>query len=896
MSVHKEVKVRNLIHQRGLLHVGSSRAADTDIGIVGQYTSSGTKFTGLFRDDGDGVWNLFDGLSTSPFTADAVNKDAPGFTLGTLALGHIQTNSLRSAIENGDITIAAKGTGKVLLTAPRTITAPTANEDVVNKNYVDAQVAQAVQGWVSKESVAARTTGALVVTAQGAGVGKTLTSDVNQSITNAASSFDSIELAQGDRVLVANQAYLPDNGIYVVTNIGSVDAPWVLTRSTDADESPTGELTRGAHVFVDDGTLYRSTGWVLQGPFETFDIDNATHGNQTWVKFSKDTAISFTAENKGAGHGIYSGMEGTQFQFNTLMASQIGGDPDMFKLDPLVNPDSLTYVFDQSKITGTGELVSGSIGLGFGPIYTSSAIRGVSLETAGQLTFSGATGQNIIDLRAGLADALSFKQGVNKYLTFDTTEFNERIVADKPIEAPSMIVADAVVAGGLIDANGGMDVAGGLRLEGGGIDFIASTGLNAVNLLANLADALSFKQGVNKYLTFDTTEFNERIVADKPIEALSMTVAGAVVAGGLIDANGGMDVAGGLRIENGSIEVMNGGIDFTAGTGLNAINLLAGLADALSIKQGVNKYLTFDTTEFNERIVADKPIEALSMTVTGSLTAGGLIDANGGMDVAGGLRIEGGGLEFTSGDGQNFLTFPGNQFSAFTLKSASDSLFTTFQTTTSEEKIIIHTPVETSSTLTVNGSLTANDPIYVNSGLTANGMEITTGGLIRTTFGEIEFANLSNNKITMPSNMSDALSVQAGDADKYITFDTTSGHVDVHKQLRALGAFNAEGPVTLYSGLSYRVETVGSNTQLDVQHHVVNVNTGEIDITLTLPPVAGHAGRTYKIAKADSGAGRVIITPDTIDLIDGENSSVVLDEQYTYTRLTCHGVLGWFLH
>src|SRR5688500_8516970 len=109
MSVHKETKVRNLIQQRGLLHVGSAKTAETDIGLVGEYTDSGTKYAGLFRSNVDGIWKLFDGLTESPYSGDAVDAGGAAFALGTLEIGELTSDSITSATTNGDLTIDANG-------------------------------------------------------------------------------------------------------------------------------------------------------------------------------------------------------------------------------------------------------------------------------------------------------------------------------------------------------------------------------------------------------------------------------------------------------------------------------------------------------------------------------------------------------------------------------------------------------------------------------------------------------------------------------------------------------------------------------------------------------------------------------------------------------------------
>jgi hypothetical protein len=90
------------------------------------------------------------------------------------------------------------------------------------------------------------------------GVGATLTADTNR----AFSTLDGESVSVGQRVLIKNQTDAKQNGIYVLTTNGSVSAPWVLTRATDADNNPTGEMKTGDFTFVQAGTVNASVGYI----------------------------------------------------------------------------------------------------------------------------------------------------------------------------------------------------------------------------------------------------------------------------------------------------------------------------------------------------------------------------------------------------------------------------------------------------------------------------------------------------------------------------------------------------------------------------------------------------------------------------------------------------------
>jgi hypothetical protein len=68
-------------------------------------------------------------------------------------------------------------------------------------------------------------------------------------------------MVAADRVLVKDQSTAAQNGIYVVTNIGSGSSNWILTRATPEDQPA--ELSGGSFVFVEEGTANGDNGYVF---------------------------------------------------------------------------------------------------------------------------------------------------------------------------------------------------------------------------------------------------------------------------------------------------------------------------------------------------------------------------------------------------------------------------------------------------------------------------------------------------------------------------------------------------------------------------------------------------------------------------------------------------------
>lgn len=102
------------------------------------------------------------------------------------------------------------------------------------------------------------------------GIGATLISNVNASFEADGIPFPAIGL----RVLVRQQSALVQNGIYIVTQLGVPGvggSPYVLTRSTDYDDSPTGQVLNGCLVYINSGiTLSDSLAIVFNNSIDAY--------------------------------------------------------------------------------------------------------------------------------------------------------------------------------------------------------------------------------------------------------------------------------------------------------------------------------------------------------------------------------------------------------------------------------------------------------------------------------------------------------------------------------------------------------------------------------------------------------------------------------------------------
>lgn len=122
---------------------------------------------------------------------------------------------------------------------------PTVASNAATKEYVDTFVSGLNPLVACRVATTANLTG--TYSNGTAGVGATLTNSGAQ----AALSIDGTALSLNDRVLVKDQSTGAQNGIYIVSVVGSGAANWVLTRSTDFDTAA--EMIEASSVNITAG-------------------------------------------------------------------------------------------------------------------------------------------------------------------------------------------------------------------------------------------------------------------------------------------------------------------------------------------------------------------------------------------------------------------------------------------------------------------------------------------------------------------------------------------------------------------------------------------------------------------------------------------------------------------
>ena len=190
--------------------------------------------------------------------------------------------------------------------------APTSDLHATTKLYVDNVAA----GINFHEAVHAASVNNLAVVYDNgtSGVGATLTADTNR----AFSTLDGESVVVGQRVLIKNQTDAKQNGIYVLTTNGSVSVPWVLTRATDADNSPVGEMKAGDFCFVTNGTTNAGFGFVNNSTANPIVIGT---DNITYTGFNAATPIT-------AGNGLQEATPGILSIDTTITQARVANVSD----------------------------------------------------------------------------------------------------------------------------------------------------------------------------------------------------------------------------------------------------------------------------------------------------------------------------------------------------------------------------------------------------------------------------------------------------------------------------------------------------------------------------------------------------------------------------------------
>jgi hypothetical protein len=325
---------------------------DWEVGI-GTYTASGTT------------------LSRTTILSSSTGGAAVSFAAGSKDVFCTYPSSKSVYLDAADVvaqlSFGAITATSVAMTTGTVSTTPSAATDIVNKTYVDTLVASGIH---FHEPVRVESPINLNATYNNgtSGVGATLTN----AGTQAALVIDGITMVVADRVLVYEQTNQTQNGVYVVTSIGSGSTNWVLTRSDDADTygvAGPDTLSEGSTFFVQEGAT---------GAGETYTCN--TVGTITFGTTNITFAQVSSAQIYSAGTGLT--LSGTQFSITNTGTAGTYGSASQVPVFVTNTQGQVTSVTN-TAIAINGSAVSGNI--------TGQAGSVANALTAGTFLTSGGT-------------------------------------------------------------------------------------------------------------------------------------------------------------------------------------------------------------------------------------------------------------------------------------------------------------------------------------------------------------------------------------------------------------------------------------------------------------------------------------------------------------------------
>ena len=326
---------------------------------------------------------------------------------------------------------------------------PTLSTQAATKNYVD----QLINGLNWKHSVRAATTSSLA----------TYSVDGTKTILTATSNGaliaqDAVSLIVADRLLVKNETggNAPNNGIYQVTQTGSAAAPYILTRTTDANTSA--ELA-GATAYVLSGSIEANRVYAINSSPITMGTTNigfalvagpSTYTNGSGITLTGNVFALDTAYTKG----LLSVTSSTGITYNSSTG--------LFALSAIPNSSlansTISGIALGSNLTNLTFNNSGT-GATSGTTYNGGTAQTISYNTIGAqplaTNLTSLSGLTYVSLGfVKMSASGTFSLDTNTYLTSGTgvTTFSAGTTGLTPSSGTSGAIT---LSGTLIATNGG---------------------------------------------------------------------------------------------------------------------------------------------------------------------------------------------------------------------------------------------------------------------------------------------------------------------------------------------------------------------------------------------------------------------------------------------------------
>ena len=318
-------------------------------------------------------------LTNKTLTLPKINEDV-ALTATATELNYVDgvTSSIQTQLGTKLDLSGGTMTGALTLSG-----APTSSLHAATKAYVDGISA----GLNFHQPVVAATSGNLAGTYNNGtdGFGATLTKATNGAI----GTIDGATVAVGNRILLRAQTNATENGIYTITAVGSVSAPWQITRAADADNNPAAEVATGDFTFVTGGSTNGSKGFIIT----TAGTITLGTTNINYSQFNASEAII-------AGTGI--SKSGATISIDTAVTADISTAQTLTNKTISGASNTLTNIPNSSLVNNS--ITLGTVTTVLGTTYTT--LEGFTAISA--TTFNGALNGNASTVTNGVTTTGSY--------------------------------------------------------------------------------------------------------------------------------------------------------------------------------------------------------------------------------------------------------------------------------------------------------------------------------------------------------------------------------------------------------------------------------------------------------------------------------------------------------
>ena len=199
----------------------------------------------------------------------------------------------------------------------------------------------------------------------------------------APSTADGVNLALNNRVLVTAQTTGSQNGIYIVTTVGSgSNGTWARTSDADA----TGDISGGTIIMITEGTVYADTQWKLttDDPITvgTTTMTFARVGNAAYGIFAVSGQSDIVADAIGDTLTMVAG---------TNLALTTNASTDTLTVTPSLTPALTTATFDNTTTDDSIQITTTEDSSTAGPVISlkRNSASPADADYLGQLKFIG---------------------------------------------------------------------------------------------------------------------------------------------------------------------------------------------------------------------------------------------------------------------------------------------------------------------------------------------------------------------------------------------------------------------------------------------------------------------------------------------------------------------------